>query len=49
MEHASLWVQIWDAPLNMVTPSIAEEVGSRLGIVEEVEKKKNQDDQNMFM
>ena len=49
MEHASLWVQIWDAPLNMVSPSIAEEVGSRLGIVEEVEKKKNQDDQNMFI
>ena len=48
MEHASLWVQIWDAPLDMVSPSVAEEVGSRLGTVEEVEKK-NQDDQNMFM
>ncbi|KAK7841586.1 hypothetical protein CFP56_015181 [Quercus suber] len=35
--------------LDMVSPSIAKEVGSKLGIVEEVEKKKNQDDQNMFM
>ena len=49
LEHASLWVQIWDAPFDMVTSVVAAEIGSRLGIVEEVEKRKNQDDQNLFM
>jgi len=39
MEQAFLWVQIWDAPLDMGSPLVAKEVGSRLGTVEEVEKK----------
>ena len=49
LEHASLWVQIWDTPFNMMSPVVAVEIGSRLGKVEEVEKRKNQDDQNLFM
>lgn len=49
MEHAFRWVQIWDALLDMVSPSVAKGIGNRLGTVEEVEKKKKQDDQNMFM
>ena len=27
-EMASLWVQIWDAPFDMVSPSVAERVGN---------------------
>ncbi|MCL0113584.1 DUF4283 domain-containing protein, partial [Klebsiella pneumoniae] len=38
-EHASLWVQIWGAPFDMVSPIVAAKIGSRLGIVEEVEKR----------
>ena len=37
MEIASLWVQIWGAPFDMISPQVAKEVGSRLGKVEEVE------------
>ena len=40
LEAASLWVQIWGAPFDMVSPQVAKEVGSRLGEVEEVEWKK---------
>ncbi|KAK7826371.1 hypothetical protein CFP56_032306 [Quercus suber] len=43
-ESASLWVQIWDAPFDMVSPQVAKEVGSRLGEVEEVEWKKRKDE-----
>ncbi|XP_030930654.1 uncharacterized protein LOC115956399 [Quercus lobata] len=44
LELASLWVQIWDASFDMVSPHVAREVGSRLGKVEEVEWKKRKDD-----
>nr|XP_023871699.1 uncharacterized protein LOC111984314 [Quercus suber] len=37
LEHASLWIQIWGAPFDMVSPQVAREVGNRLGRVEEVE------------
>ena len=33
-----LWVQIWGVPFDMVCPQVAREVGSRLGMVEEVEQ-----------
>ena len=48
-ETASLWVQIWGAPFDMVSPSVAERVGSRLGAVEEVERKLKQEAQNLVM
>ena len=40
MEIASLWVQIWGAPFDMVSPQVAKGIGSRLGEVEEVEWKR---------
>ena len=49
LEAASLWVQIWGAPFDMVSPQVAKEVGSRLGEVEEVEWRKKKDDFSMFM
>ena len=49
LDSASLWIQIWDAPFDMVSPTVAMEVGGRLGKVEEVEKRRNLDDQNIFM
>jgi len=30
LEHASLWIQIWGAPFDMVSPQIVREVGNRL-------------------
>lgn len=35
----SLWVQIWGAPFDMACPKVVEEVGRRIGEVEEVEKR----------
>ena len=32
-----LWVQIWGASFDMISPQVAKEVGGRLGVVEEVE------------
>ena len=49
MDSASLWVQIWDAPFNMISAQVAREVGSRLGTVEEVVRRHRKDDINMFM
>lgn len=49
LDHASLWVQIWGAPFDMSSPKVAALVGSKLGILEEVEKRSRQDDQNYFM
>ena len=45
----SLWVQIWGAPFDMTCPKVAEEVGRRIREVEEVEKQRRQDLQNLFM
>ena len=45
----SLWVQIWDASFDMVSPTVAAEIGSCMRVVEEVEKRRRQDGQNLFM
>ena len=48
-ESVSCWVQIWGMPFDMVSPSVAEAVGGRIGVVEEVEKRRKQDIPNFFM
>ena len=48
-EHASLWIQIWGAPFDMVSFQAEKEVGGHLGIVEEVEWKQRHDNSNSFM
>ena len=48
-ESIYLWIQIWGALFDMVSPKVAIEVGSHLGEVEEVEKRQQQDTQNLFM
>ena len=47
--HASLWVQIWGAPFDMISPKVVSEVGSRLGVLEEVERSRRQVEQNLYM
>ena len=49
LECASLWVQIWGAPFDKLSTKVATEVGSRLGNVEDVERRRRQDMQNFFM
>lgn len=48
-ESVSLWVQIWGTPFDLVSPTIAETLGSRLGSVVEVEKKQKLKGQSYFM
>ena len=48
-ESVSLWVQIWGGPFDMVSPKVEGEVGRRLGVVEEVERRHKQEYQNLFM
>ena len=48
-ESVAIWIQIWGAPFDMVSPTVAAEIGSRLGRVEEVKKRQRQDAQNLFM
>ena len=31
----SLWVQIWDASFDMVSPTVATKIGRRMGVVED--------------
>lgn len=45
----TLWIQIWGAPFDMSSPKVASEIGSRLGEVVEVERRKKLDAQNFFM
>ena len=42
-------MQIWGAPFDMVSPSVAEAVDGRIGVVNEVEKRRKQDIPNFFM
>ena len=40
LECASLWVQIWGAPFDMVSSQVETKVGSRMGIVEDIERRR---------
>ena len=42
-------MQIWDASFDMVSPTVVTEIGRCMGVVEEVEKRRNKDGQNLFM
>ena len=44
-----LWVQIWGATFDMFSLKVATEVGSKMGVVEEVEKRQKQGAQSLFM
>ena len=48
-DSISLWIQIWGTPFHLVSPKVAEAVGSKLGMVVEVDKKQKQGGQSFFM
>ncbi|KAK9985251.1 hypothetical protein SO802_030202 [Lithocarpus litseifolius] len=48
-DSVALWVQIWGTPFDLVSPRIAETVGSRLGSVVEIEKKQKFEGHSYFM
>ena len=49
LEYASLWVQIWGVPFDMDSSQVETKVGSRMGFVEDVERRRRHDMQNYFM
>ena len=49
LDHASMWVQICGAPFDMVSPQVATDIVGRIVIVEEVEKRRSNDSQSLFM
>ncbi|KAK7832955.1 uncharacterized protein CFP56_026060 [Quercus suber] len=48
-DSVALWVQIWGAPFDMISPNVATAVGSKIGTVEDVEKKQKHEARNIFM
>lgn len=49
LEHASLWVQIWGVPFDMMSPKVAVEIGKKMGEVEDVERRRWIDNQKNFL
>ena len=44
LEHASLWVQIWGVPFDMMSLKVAVEIGNNMGEVEDVERRRRTDE-----
>ena len=44
LEHASLWVQIWGVPFDMISLKVAVEIGKNMGEVEDVEQRRRTDE-----
>lgn len=49
LEHASLWIQIWGVPFDMMSPKVASEVGNKIRVVEDVECRQKTNDQKFFL
>ena len=49
LEHASLWVQLWGVPFDLMSPKVVAEVGNKMGSVEDVEHRRRTDDQKLFL
>ena len=49
LDRVSLWVQIWGAPFDMVSPQVAADIGGRIGTVEVVEKQRSNDSLSLFI
>ena len=44
LEHASLWVQIWGVPFDMMSLKVAVKIGNNMGEVEDVEQRRRTDE-----
>ena len=49
LEHASMWIQIWGVPFDMMASKVAMEIGNKMGVVEDVERRRRTDEQNLFL
>lgn len=49
LEHASLWVQIWGVPFDLMSPKVAAKVGNKMGSVEDMERRRRTDDRKFFL
>ena len=44
LEHASLWVQIWGVPFDMMSPTVVTVFGKKMGVVEDMERRRRTND-----
>ena len=49
LEHASMWIQIWGVPFDMMASKVAMEIGNKMGVVEDVERWRRSKEQNLFL
>lgn len=49
LEHTLLWMQIWGVPFDMMSPTVVMEIGKKMGMVEDVERRRHIDDQSLFL
>ena len=49
LEHASMWIQIWGVPFEMMATKVALEIGNKMGVVEDVERRRRSEEQNLFL
>ena len=47
-DSIALWIQIWDAPFDMISPIVVAEIGNRLGEVVEVVKRRTHDTEFLY-
>ena len=49
LEHASMWIQIWGVPFDMMASKVAMEIGNKMGVVEDVEQWRLSEEQYLFL
>ena len=49
LEHASMWIQIWGVPFDIMALKVAMEIGNKMGVVEDVERRRRSEEQNLFL
>ena len=47
--HSPFWVQVWGLPFEHMSKEIGRDIGSKIGRINEVEKRSLQADQEKFM
>ena len=44
-----MWIQIWGVPFDMMASKVAMEIGNKMGVVEDVERRRRSEEQNLFL
>ena len=44
-----MWIQIWGVPFDIMALKVAMEIGNKMGVVEDVERRRRSEEQNLFL